>query len=168
MHRCKRVMIGWLMIGSLVACEEPAIQEGKFQVQETKEGKDLVETSDVPSYKTPKYFGSQLYNYWISNDTYLIIMRDEISTYTLQRITKNEIDPLRHFEIVNPTGSTITGILYNEENRNRTTLFTLKLSEDKRKLTITMPNEKPITYKETDLEPNEFNPRFIWEDIKFE
>lgn len=167
MQSCKRVLIGLLTVSGLTACDEQqVIQEEKFQVQEKNEGKDTVETGDVPSYLAPKYYGSHLYNYWISGDTFLILMRDEISTYTLQKITKNEIGPIRHFEIVEPTDSTITGILYNEENRNRTSIFTLKLSEDKKKLTVTIPNEKPMTYRETDSTPEEFNPSYVWEYSK--
>ena len=162
MRRCRKLAMGLLVVCSLAACDEQqAIQEGKNQV----EGKELIQSSDVPTYMSPKYFGGKLYNHWISNDAFLIIMRDDKSTYTLQRITKNEIETLRHFEIVEPTDSTITGILYNEEKRNRTSFFTLKFSEDKKKLTVTMPNEKPITYSETVKDPIEFNPDYEGESF---
>ena len=165
-RRCRKIVMGMLVVCSLVACdEEQVIQEGKFQVQEKKEGKDSIKSNEVPSYKSPKYYGSQLYNHWISSEAFLIIMRDDRNTYTLQRITKNEVEPLRHFEIVEPTDSMITGILYNEEKRNRTSLFTLEFSEDKRKLTVTMPNEKPITYNETVKDPIEFNPNYEGESF---
>ncbi|MGE7602387.1 hypothetical protein ACQKL5_07720 [Peribacillus sp. NPDC097675] len=166
MRKCRKIVMGLLVVCSLAACDaQNMIQEGKSQVQETKEGKDTVKSNEAPSYNSPTYYGSHLYNHWISSDSFLIIMRDERSTYTLQRITKNEVEPLRHFEIVEPTESTITGILYNEEKRNRTSFFTLKLNEDKKELTVTMPNEKPITYKETDKNPREFNPNYEGESF---
>ncbi|MBK5484644.1 hypothetical protein JFV29_22630 [Peribacillus sp. TH16] len=80
----------------------------------------------------------------------------------MQRITKDDIGPIRHFEIIEPTDNKITGVLYSVEKQNRTSLFTLELSEDKTELTITLPNEKPVTFKETEITPEEYNASYTW------
>ncbi|MDQ7862061.1 hypothetical protein RCO48_17045 [Peribacillus frigoritolerans] len=46
------------------------------------------------------------------------------------------------------------------KGRNRTSFLTLELNKDKTEITITMPNEKPVTYKEAKIEPDEFNPEY--------
>ncbi|AXN38112.1 hypothetical protein CN689_08850 [Peribacillus butanolivorans] len=103
-----------------------------------------------------------MYSYWVAEGSFLVILRDEISTFTMQRITKDDIGPIRHFEIIEPTDNKITGVLYSVEKQNRTSLFTLELSEDKTELTITLPNKKPVTFKETEMAPEEYNASYTW------
>ena len=163
MSAFKKAIVCFFVISSLVACEEQStFDRGKENVQAEKQVEDVLTREEVPSYEKAKYNGRHLYGYWISEGTFLLITRDPISTYTMQRITRNDYEKERHFEIVEPIDNNLTGILYNENQRNRTTTFSLKLSEDHTKLTITMPNESPVTYKQTVVEPEEFNPTYKW------
>ena len=54
MRTCRKIAMGLLVVGSLAACDEQqAIQEEKNQVEE----KELIPSSDVPTYMSTKYFG---------------------------------------------------------------------------------------------------------------
>ncbi|MGM9954615.1 MAG: hypothetical protein ACI35J_02005 [Peribacillus sp.] len=164
MSAFKKIMMGFLVISLLAACEDQQpFNDDKEAVHAEKEVGDAKTGNDEPLYEAYKYNGRHLYGGWISEGTYLLILRDPISTYTMQRITRDDYEEVRHFEIVKPIDHTMTGVLYNEEHRNRTTTFTLKLNDDHTKLTITMPDEPPVTYKQTVMEPNEFNPTYEWE-----
>lgn len=161
----KRLMMGFLVVSTLAACEEQQTTTmDKENVQAKKQVEDVKSREDVPSYKAAKYNGRYLYGYWVTGGSYLLISRDQVSTYTMQRITRSDYEEERNFEIIEPIDNNLTGILYNANQRNRTTTFTLKFNEDHTKLTVTMPNESPVTYKQTVVEPEEFNPTFKWRD----
>ncbi|MFJ7684653.1 hypothetical protein [Peribacillus butanolivorans] len=158
----QKMTVGFLVICCLAACDEQQIiKKEMIQIQKKTEVQDT-SSSNLPSYNAPKYLGKYLYSYWVAEGSFLVILRDEISTFTMQRITKDYIGPIRHFEIIEPTDNKITGVLYSVEKQNRTSLFTLELSEDKTELTITLPNEKPVTFKETEMTPEEYNASYTW------
>ena len=70
---------------------------------------------------------------------------------------------IKHFQLAESTGSKLTGIIFNKKS-NKTSFLTLELNKDNKEMTVTLPNEKPDTYKEADIEPGEFNSDYEWED----
>ncbi|MDQ7862056.1 hypothetical protein RCO48_17015 [Peribacillus frigoritolerans] len=50
----------------------------------------------------------------------------------------------------------------SKEGSNRNSFFTLELNKEENELTITMPNENPVTYIKATVDPEEFNPEFVW------
>ncbi|MGE7602393.1 hypothetical protein ACQKL5_07750 [Peribacillus sp. NPDC097675] len=158
----KRIMMGFVVMSTLAACEEQQIPMRDKEHAQAKKQVEDVSREDVPSNKAAKYNGKHLYGNWIKGESFLLIARDQVSNFTMQRITRSDYEKEQHFEIAEPVDNNLTGILYNENQRNRTTTFTLKLNEDYTELTITMPNESPVTYKQTEIEPEEFNPTYKW------
>ncbi|MDF9759307.1 hypothetical protein OKW24_001080 [Peribacillus simplex] len=79
--------------------------------------------------------------------------------YILQKIPKKGKEKvIKHLQLTESTGNKVTAIIYSEDS-NKTSFLTLKMNKEK---TITMQNEKPVTYKKTDLIPSEFNPEYVW------
>ncbi|MFE5430524.1 hypothetical protein [Peribacillus simplex] len=86
------------------------------------------------------------------------------ANFTLEKFTKAGKDKIiKHFQLSESTGSKLTGIIFSTES-NKTSFLTLELNKEKTEITVTLPNEKPVTYKQAEIEPQEFNPDYEWEE----
>lgn len=165
----KKISVGLLVIGSLAACDNEQVQEinnEKVEVDQKTEIEDSTQQEDVPSYEAPKY---HIYGGWMNDESYILIKSDGDdgkgrSKFILEKFTKTGKDKtIKHFQLAESTGSKLTGIIFNKKS-NKTSFLTLELNKDNKEMTVTLPNEKPDTYKEADIEPGEFNSDYEWED----
>lgn len=143
----------------VVVKNEKVDVEQKNQVNDTTQQEDLA-TSEITSY--PIYGG------WMNDESYILIQSDsddgdDRTKFILEKIPKKGKDKnLFHFQLPESTGLKRTGIISSKES-NRTSFLILELNKKITELTVTLPNEKPVTYKMSDIEPQEFNPDYEWE-----
>ncbi|MGE7661289.1 hypothetical protein ACQKL6_06155 [Peribacillus sp. NPDC097197] len=156
-----------MVIGSLAACEnEQDMKNEKIEIGENTEVQDSTQKEDVPSYEASKY---QIYGGWMNDESYILIKSDGYdgknkSKYIVEKFTKTGKDKtIKHFQLAKSTGSKLTGILFNKKS-NKTSFLTLELNKDHTEITVTLSNERPDTYKKADIEPEEFNSDYEWED----
>lgn len=167
MLTAKKISVGLLVIGSLAACDnEQDMKNEKVDVEQKIEVQDSTQKEDIPSYEAPKF---QIYGGWMNDESYILIKSDGYdgknrSKYIVEKFTKTGKDKtIKHFQLAKSTGSKLTGILFNKKS-NKTSFLTLELNKDHTEITVTLPNEKPDTYKNADIEPEEFNSEYEWED----
>ncbi|MGE7759639.1 hypothetical protein [Peribacillus sp. NPDC097895] len=169
MFTFKKISVGLLVIWSLAACDneqEQVIKNEKVDVEQKYDVKDSTQQEEVPSYEAPKY---HIYGGWMNSGSYILIKSDGDdgegrSKFTLEKFTKTGKDKIiKHFQLSESTGSKLTGIISSKES-NRTSFLTLELNKEKTEITVTLPNEKPVTYKEAEIEPQEFNHDYEWEE----
>lgn len=173
MFNFKKITVGILVFGSLVACDneqEQVIKNEKVDVPKQNEVQDSTETTKQPireSYQSdPKNYISGV---WMNEESYITIIFDfndrkdmDKSKFMLEKIPKKGKEKiLKHFQVAeSSTGNKLTAVIFGKES-NRTSFLTLELNKDKTEITIKMPNEKPVTYKEAKIEPEEFNPEYV-------
>ena len=160
MFTLKRITVGLLLLGSLAACETEQVKHTeKVDNQEGTTKEEPTRTNSVPSYEVTKY---HIYGGWMTDKTYIVISSngDELKYENIKK--KNEKKDIRYFKLAESTGNKMTAVLYSKEKTNRTSFITLELNKDRTELTITMPNEKPVTYTKAMMDPEEFNPEFEW------
>ncbi|MFJ7678689.1 hypothetical protein ACIQXQ_11685 [Peribacillus sp. NPDC097198] len=167
MLTAKKISVGLLVIGSLAACDnEQAMKNEKVDVEQKTEVQDSTQKEDVPSYEAPKY---HIYGGWMNDESYILIKSDgydgkKRSKYLVEKFNKTGKDKtIKHFQLAESTGTKLTGILFNKKS-NKTSFLTLELNKDHTEITVTLPNEKHVTYKKADIEPGEFNSDYEWED----
>lgn len=154
----KKLALGFLVMVSLASCDN--IKTEKMEVQEEKEIQNPIRPNNVPSYDAPKY---HLYGGWIEDESYILIQSDGDGNYIMNKISKKGKEKMvRYFKVTEPVENKLTAVIFNEEEPNRTSFLTLELNEEKTELTIKKPNEKPVIYKQTEIDPEEFNPNFEW------
>ena len=167
MFTFKKITVGFLVIWGLAACDneqEMVIKPERVDVREGNEVQKSKPQDNVPSYEAPKY---HIYGGWMNDESYILIKSDGDggegrTKFTLEKIPKKGKGKiLKHFQLPESTGSKLTGIISNKES-NKTSFLTLELNKEKTEITVTFPNEKPVTYKEAEMEPQEFNPDYEW------
>ncbi|MCK1999845.1 hypothetical protein MZM54_00425 [[Brevibacterium] frigoritolerans] len=168
MFNFKKITVGLLAIGSLAACDnEQVIKNEKVDAPKQNEVQDPKETtkqSIQAAYQAdPK---NHIMGVWMNDEFYITILSDvdggkDKTKFMLERIPKKGKDKiLKRFQVTESSSrNKLTGIISSKES-NRTSFLTLELSKDKSEITITMPNEDPVTYKEAKIDPNEFNPEY--------
>ncbi|MFE4709159.1 hypothetical protein [Peribacillus simplex] len=140
----------------------------KVDVEQKNELKDSTLQENVPSYEAPKY---HIYGGWMNGGSYILIKSDDDdgegegkAKFTLEKFTKTGKDKIiKHFQLSETTGLKLTGIISSKES-NRTSFLTLELNKEKTEITVTLPNEKSVTYKQAEINPEEFNPDYEWEE----
>ncbi|MGZ9818134.1 hypothetical protein ACXM0N_19940 [Peribacillus simplex] len=169
MFTFKQIFVGLLVIWSLAACDkeqEQVIKNERVNVEQKNELQDSTQQKDVPSYEAPKY---HIYGGWMNGGSYILIKSDDDDgegkdKFTLEKFTKTGKDKIiKHFQLSETTGSKLTGIISGKES-NRTSFLTLELNKEKTEITVTLPNEKSVTYKQAEIKPEEFNPDYEWEE----
>ncbi|MFE0508293.1 hypothetical protein ACWF7H_29435 [Peribacillus butanolivorans] len=169
MFNFKKITVGLLVIGSLVACDNDEkyrlIERGKVDAPKQNVVQDSTQQNKEPSFNAPKYHISGAW----TNDEYYIMIHgssdiEGASKYTLQKFPKKGKEKVvKHLQLTESTGNELTAIVYSDDS-NKTSFLTLELNKEKTEITITMPNEKPVTYKKTEIMPSEFNPDYEWEE----
>ncbi|MCK1992344.1 hypothetical protein GW626_18485 [Peribacillus muralis] len=160
MFSLKKITVGLLILGSLVACEKEQVKHTeKVDTQEGLTKEEPTETNRVPSYEAPKY---HIYGGWVTDKTYIVISSngDGLTYENIKK--KNEKKDIRYLKLAESTGHKLIAVSYSKEKTNRTSFITLDLNKERTELTITMPNEKPVTYTKAMMDPEEFNPEFEW------
>ncbi|MCM3674826.1 hypothetical protein M3699_13260 [Peribacillus simplex] len=161
MFTLKKITVGFLVIWSLAACDNEQVMIIKPERVDLKEVQKPTPQDNVPSYEAPKY---HIYGGWMNDESYILIKSDGDgrSKFTLEKIPKKGKGKiLKYFQLPESTGSKLTGIISSKESNN-TSFLTLELNKEKTEITVTLPNEKPVTYKEAEMEPQEFNPDYEW------
>ncbi|MGG0412434.1 hypothetical protein [Peribacillus simplex] len=162
MFTFKKITVGFLVIGSLAACDneqEMVIKPERVDLKEENEVQKPTPQDNVSSY--------DIYGGWVNDESYILIKSDGDGgegrfKFTLEKIPKKGKGKiLKHFQLPESTGSKLTGIISSKES-NKTSLLTLELNKEKTEITVTLPNEKPVTYKEAEMDPQEFNPDYEW------
>ncbi|MEX6701727.1 hypothetical protein [Peribacillus frigoritolerans] len=170
MFTFKQIFVGLLVIWSLAACDKEQEQviknDERVDVEQKNELQDSTQQEDVPSYEAPKY---HIYGGWMNGGSYILIKSDNDDgegkdKFTLEKFTKTGKDKIiKHFQLSESSGSKLTGIISSKES-NRTSFLTLEFNKEKTEITVTLPNEKPVTYKQAEINPEEFNPDYEWEE----
>lgn len=126
---------------------------------------DSTQKVNVPSYKAPKYHP---YGGWMNEDSYILIKNDGEdgegrSQFILEQFNKTGKDKIiKHYQLAESTGSKLIGIIASIK-ANRTSFLTLELNKGNTEITVKLPNEKPVTYKNAVINPEEFNTDYEWE-----
>ncbi|MBT2668886.1 hypothetical protein J7J00_26150 [Bacillus sp. ISL-4] len=133
--------------------------------EQKNQADDSTKQEDIATSETTRY---PIYGGWMDDESYILIKSDGDggegrTKFILEKIPKKGKDKiLFHFQLAESTGLKRTGIIVSKES-NRTSFLTLELNKEITELTITLPNEKPVTYKMSEIEPQEFNPDYEWE-----
>ncbi|MFJ7942032.1 hypothetical protein ACIQYG_26805 [Peribacillus sp. NPDC096622] len=163
MFNFKKVTVGLLVIGILAACDnELDFKNELVDTPQQNEVQDSTQQNIEPSYDAPRY---HMTGGWTNGEYYIMINGSSDITgsakYILQKIPKKGKEKVvKHLQLTESTGNKLTAIIYSEDS-NRTSFLTLEMNKEKTEITITMPNEKPVTYKKTDIMPFEFNPEYV-------
>lgn len=164
----KKITVGLLVLGSLAACDnEQVVKNEKVDAPKQNEVQNSTETtkqSIQASYQgDPKNYIS---GGWMNDESYITIISDfdggkDKTKFMLEKIPKKGKEKiLKRFQVTDSsTGNKLIAMIFSKE-LNRTSFLTLELNKDKTEITITMPNEKPVTYKEAKIQPDEFNPEY--------
>ncbi|MCK1995572.1 hypothetical protein MPH61_23835 [Peribacillus muralis] len=169
MFNFKQIFLGLLVIWSLAACDkeqEQVIKNERVDVEQKSELQDSTHQENVPSYEAPKY---HIYGGWMNGGSYILIKSGDDDNeakdkFILEKFTKTGKDKIiKHFQLSKTTGSKLTGIISSKET-NRTSFLTLELNKEKTEITVTLPNEKSVTYKQAEIKPEEFNSDYEWEE----
>ena len=169
----KRSFIGLLVLGSLAACDKEQVEvakqekEEKQEIQKEKNTVDSTNDLNLSSYAA-KY---HIYGGWITDNSYIIIANGDEEKILENMVKKNEKKEIIHFKLAESSSPTkLTALLSGNEVENEqsffnvevNSFFTIELNEEHNELTIKMPNQKPVTYKKATMDPDEFNPEFVW------
>ncbi|RRN71931.1 hypothetical protein EI200_09805 [Peribacillus simplex] len=132
-------------------------------VPQQNQVQDPTQQNKEPSFSAPKY---HMTGGWTNDEFYIMINGSSdikgADKYILQKIPKKGKEKvIKHLQLTESTGNKLTAIIYSEDS-NKTSFLTLEMNKEKTEITITMQNEKPVTYKKTDLIPSEFNPEYVW------
>ncbi|MDM5360668.1 hypothetical protein [Peribacillus sp. ACCC06369] len=164
MFNFKKFTVGLLALGSLAACdnEQELVNYEKEEAPKQKVVKDSTQQNKESSFNSPKYHMS---GGWTNDEFYIMIHGSSdikgAGKYVLQKIPKKGKEKVvKHLQLTESTGNKLTAIIYSEDS-NKTSFLTLEMNKERNEITITMPNEKPATYKETDIMPFEFNPEYV-------
>ncbi|MGE6377986.1 hypothetical protein [Peribacillus muralis] len=164
----KKFTVVLLVLGSLAACDNEQVTKNE-QVDAPKQNE--VQDSTETNKKTIQgAYEADPKNYitggWMNDESYITIINEynggkDKTKFILEKVPKKGYEKiLKHFQVTeSSTGNKLTAVIFGKES-NRTSFLTLELNKDKTEITITMPNENPITYKETKIEPDEFNPEY--------
>ncbi|MEF2096942.1 hypothetical protein V3595_20150 [Bacillus sp. CFBP9009] len=160
MFNFKKVTVGLLVIGILAACDNEL--DFKNELVDTPQQNEVQDSPPEPSYDAPRY---HMTGGWTNGEYYIMINGSSdikgSAKYILQKIPKKGKEKVvKHIQLTESTGNKLTAIIYSEDS-NRTSFLTLEMNKEKTEITITMPNEKPVTYKKTDIMPFEFNPEYV-------
>ncbi|MGG0413822.1 hypothetical protein [Peribacillus simplex] len=166
MFNIKKFTVGLLVLGSLAACdnqEEQVVNYEKEEVPKQNVVQDSTQQNKESSFNAPKYHMS---GGWTNDEFYIMIHGSSdikgAGKYTLQKIPKKGKEKVvKHIQLTESTGNKLTAIIYSEDS-NKTSFLTLVMNKERTEITITMPNEKPVTYKKADIMPFEFNPEYVW------
>ena len=162
MSTFKKFTVGiFLSCNLLTACAEQTLTKPeKLSTQEKEVTQNLKDSNTILANERAHY---SIYGGWITDTSYIMISNGS-DEKTLENIVKrNEKKDIIHFKLADaPSGNKLTAIKESKERSNRSSFFTLELNKDKDELTITMPNEKTVTYKKATINPDEFNPEFVW------
>ncbi|MFY0783121.1 hypothetical protein AB1K18_22940 [Peribacillus simplex] len=159
-------LITLILVAILNQPSEQVIKSEKVDVEQKNEVQDSTQQEDVPSYDAPKY---HIYGGWMNGGSYILIKSDGDdgegrAKFTLEKFTKTGKDKIiKNFQLSESTGSKLTGIISSKES-NKTSFLTLELNKEKTEITVRLPNEKPVKYKQTEINPQEFNPDYEWEE----
>lgn len=164
----KKIAVGLLVLGSLAACDnEQVVKNEKVDTPKQNEVQDSTEPtkqSIQASYQADQK--NHISGGWMNDESYITIISDvdggkDKTKFMLEKIPKKGKEKIiKSFQVTDSsTGNKLTAVIFSKES-NRTTFLTLELNKDKSEITITMPNEKPVTYKESKIEPDEFNPEY--------
>ncbi|MFJ8071809.1 hypothetical protein ACIQZD_23225 [Peribacillus sp. NPDC096447] len=155
----KKFTVGLLLLVSLAACDNEHITNPeKVNNQEGITKAEPTRTNSLP--EAAKY---HIYGGWITDKSYIMISLSDNKGYILENIgKKNEKKDRKYFKLAESTDNKITAIMPSKEGSNRNSFFTLELNKEENELTITMPNENPVTYIKATMDPEEFNPEFVW------
>ncbi|MGE7878523.1 hypothetical protein [Peribacillus muralis] len=165
----KEIFLGLLLICSLAACDneqEQVIKNEKVEVEQKNEVQDSLKLENVSSYDAPKY---HIYGGWMNGGSYILIKSDSVDVedrgkFSIEKFTKTgKGKMIKHFQLSKSSGSKLTGIITSKES-NKTSFLSLELNVEKNEITITLPKEKPVTYKHAEIKPEEFNPDYVWEE----
>ncbi|PEZ74739.1 hypothetical protein [Bacillus sp. AFS017274] len=156
----KKFTVGLLLLGSLAACDnEQVTNPEKVNNQEGISKAEPTRTNNLP--EAAKYH--PIYGGWITDKSYIMISLSDTEGNILENIVKkNEKKDRKYFKLAESTDNKITAIMTSKEGSNRNSFFTLELNKEENELTITMPNENPVTYIKATMDPEEFNPEFVW------
>lgn len=162
MSTFKKFTVGiFLSCSLLTACDEQNLTKPeKLSTQEKEVTQNLKDSNTILANERAHY---SIYGGWITDTSYIMISNgsDEKTLETI--VKKNEKKDIIHFKLADtPSENKLTAIKASKEGSNRRSFFTLELNKEKDELTITMPNEKPVTYKKATIDPKEFNPEFVW------
>lgn len=100
----------------------------------------------------------------MNDESYILIKSDDAGGEDRSKFTLEKIPKKGKGKILKPV-IRINWIKTNRYNiQNKTSFLTLELNKEKTEITVTLPNEKSVTYKEAEMEPQEFNPDYEWEE----
>ena len=163
MSTFKNITVGiFLSCSLLTACDEQSHVTNPDQLhsQEKKVTKNSKDTTPILAHERAH---NSIYGGWITDTSYIIISNGSEEKMLENIGKKNEKKDIINFKLTDtPSKNKLTAIKASKEGTNRSSFFTLELNKDKDELTITMPNEKPVTYKKATMDPEEFNPEFVW------
>ncbi|MBK5446958.1 hypothetical protein [Peribacillus sp. TH24] len=156
----KKFTVGLLLLGSLAACDnEQVTNPEKVNNQEGITKAEPTRTNNIPEAAKDHH----IYGGWITDKSYIMISSSDNEGNILENIVKkNEKKDRKYFKLAESTDNKITAIMTSKEGSNRNSFFTLELNKEENELTITMPNENPVTYIKATMDPEEFNPEFVW------
>ena len=165
----KKSFLGLLILGSLAACEKDQVQGAKQEIHKEKNVRDTTDHTNTTSYNTAQY---HIYGGWVTDTSYIMIANDEDGEKILENIVKkDDKKEIIHFKLAESSSPTkLTALLTDNDVENEqsffnvevNSFFTIELNKEQNELTIKMPNQKPVTYKEATMDPGEFNPEFVW------